>query len=66
MTFTELLDDQLGAHVDLDAEIDDTAIDSLEYLELVKRIEEEFHVFLPDEALSQVKTFRDLQAIAQC
>lgn len=66
MTFTELIDDQIGAHVELDDDIDATAIDSLEYLELVKRIEEEFHVFLPDEALAKVKTFRDLQAIAQC
>jgi len=63
VTFTEIMACELGSKVQLQDGIDDAAIDSLEYLEFVLHVEKEFGVKLPEDQLSKVQTFRDLELL---
>lgn len=47
----------------LDTRIAELGVDSVALLEIFGFVEEELDVYLPQEDLAQVKTFRDLSAL---
>src|SRR5262245_5064403 len=61
--FRQRLSERLGvapANVQLAASfIDDLGLDSLDVVELIQEIEEEFGITIPDERAEQVRTVRD-------
>jgi acyl carrier protein len=63
MIFAVILADEFGGRVSLDDMIDDAQIDSLEYLEFIKRLEDEFQIRLPDEEVAKAGTFKQLSVI---
>ncbi len=52
-------------HVTLDTTMDDLAIDSVMFMELVGYIEDETGKTFPDDALAQLATLRDLARLVQ-
>lgn len=46
--------------VTIDTTIDDLGVDSLDLVELVMDIEEEFYVEVPDDSIETIKTVGDL------
>ena len=60
MTILEIISDELNATAEPDAVIDDLAIDSLEYIELLHRLEQVFSIQIEEEDLKNVVTFKDL------
>ena len=60
MTILEVISDELAAPVNQNAVIDDLAIDSLEYIEMMHRLEEVFGIRIEEEDLKIVVTMRDL------
>jgi acyl carrier protein len=65
MNFTAVLLDEFDGKVRMDDAIDDAAIDSLEYLGFIKRLEDEFRIVIAEETLGEVETFRDLEHIVE-
>ncbi len=63
MIFEAVLADEFQGRIRMDDVIDDAAIDSLEYLEFIKRLEDEFKVLLPWAEVGKLKTFRDLSIL---
>lgn len=63
MTFEAILADEFEGKIRLDDMIDDAAIDSLDYIVFIKRLEDEFHVLLTDAELAKAATFRHLSVI---
>ena len=61
MNFEEILKEELGEDIVLDDSIDDAAVDSLEYICFLKRLEDKFNVLIPDEQLGNFDTFRQLE-----
>ena len=64
MTFSAVLADEFGGKVRMYDNIEDAAIDSLEYIEFIQRLEREFRVTLKDEDVAKAKTFHDLEVLA--
>jgi acyl carrier protein len=62
--FAAILKDELGDQVNMWDVIDEAEVDSLEYINFIKRLETEFSVRLEDEALANAKTFFDLECLA--
>jgi acyl carrier protein len=60
MTILEVISDELAAPVEPEAVIDQLAIDSLEYIELILRLEKVFSIKIEEEDLKDVVTMRDL------
>lgn len=60
MTILEVISDELNAPVEPCAIIDELAIDSLEYIELLRRLEQVFSIRLDEEDLKNVVTMKDL------
>ncbi len=62
-TIQDILSTQLGieaAEVDIDSDfIEDLGADSLDIVELVMELEEEFGLEIPDEDAEQIATVRD-------
>jgi hypothetical protein len=65
MTFKELLADEFDGKIALSDVIEDSAIDSLEYLQFIQRCEKEFNVALTDAIISKAITFHDLEHLFQ-
>jgi acyl carrier protein len=63
MTFQEIMAEELGSAIELHEVIDDSAIDSLEYLQFILSLEKEFGVKFSEEQLSKARTYADLQAL---
>jgi acyl carrier protein len=63
--FAAILADEFGNKVSLNDVVEDSEIDSLEYLEFIQRLEREFRITLPDVDVARAKTFRDLQALVE-
>lgn len=53
-----------GTAVSPDARFDDLGIDSLEFIQIVREVEEIFSVVIPNDSLSGILTIRDLIAEA--
>lgn len=53
-----------GPAASLDARFDDMDIDSLEFIQIVREVEEAFRVRIPDGSLAQIHTIRELIAEA--
>lgn len=62
----ELIVDQLGVEEDIvtsDASIqDDLGADSLDIVDLIQTIEDEYNLSIPDEAVENIKTVGDIVA----
>ena len=52
--------DEMNAAVKLEDVIEDSAIDSLEYIELVRRLEAMFGIEINEKELERVETFGEL------
>lgn len=65
MTFEEILKEEVGEDITLDDVIDDVAIDSLDYLSFIKRLEEEFRTRIPDQELGNFETFRQMEEFVE-
>jgi acyl carrier protein len=51
--------DRFGEAVGLSSSFEDVGADSLDIVELVMELEEEFHITIPDEAAERIKTVGD-------
>lgn len=60
MTPLEIVGEEMAAPVNADMVIDELAIDSLEYIELLRRLEDVFSVRIDEEDLTGVETLGDL------
>ena len=60
MTIIEVISDELNAPIAEHSVIDDLAIDSLEYIELLHRLEQVFSIRIDEPDLKNVVTFKDL------
>ena len=59
----EIIVDELGVDaeaVTIDTTLEDLGADSLDAVELIMQIEEEFEVEIPDEVASNMKTVKDI------
>ena len=59
----EIIVDELGVDaeaVTIDSTLEDLGADSLDAVELIMQIEEEFEVEIPDEVASNMKTVKDI------
>ena len=63
MIFAAILADEFDNKVSLEDTIDDAPIDSLEYFQFVKRLEDEFNILLPEAEVSKAATFKQLKVI---
>lgn len=50
----------VGAAVSPDIAFDDLKIDSLEFIQIVKDVEQTFDITIPNDALQNIRTIRDL------
>lgn len=53
-----------GTSISADARFEDLNIDSLEFIQIVREVEDAFHIEIPNDALSRIFTIRDLMAEA--
>ena len=60
MTPLEVIEEEISAPVNADMVLDDLAIDSLEYICMLRRLEEVFSIRIEEEDLKDVKTMGDL------
>ena len=56
----EVIEDEIAAPVNADMVLEDLAIDSLEYICMLRRLEETFSIRIEEEDLKDVKTIGDL------
>lgn len=55
-----MIEEEISAPVNADMVLDDLAIDSLEYICMLRRLEEVFSIRIEEEDLKDVKTMGDL------
>lgn len=60
MTPLEVIEEEISAPVNADMVLDDLAVDSLEYICMLRRLEEVFSIRIEEEDLKDVKTMGDL------
>lgn len=60
MTPLSIIENELNAPVHLDMVLEDMAIDSLEYIELIRRLEQEFKIEISSKELESVDTIGEL------
>ena len=60
MTPIEVVADEISAPVNADMVIDELAIDSLEYISMIRRLEQVFSVRIEESQLEEVKSLGDL------
>jgi acyl carrier protein len=60
MTPFDVIQEEIGAPVDSQMILDDLAIDSLEYIELIRRLEQVFDVRIEEKDLEDVTTLGEL------
>jgi acyl carrier protein len=60
LTPIEVVADEISAPVNADMVIDELAIDSLEYISMIRRLEQVFSVTIEESQLEQVKSLGDL------
>jgi acyl carrier protein len=60
MIFEEILKRELGDGISIESKIDDSAIESLEYLAFIKALEDEYRLTLDEVTIQRCETFRDL------
>jgi acyl carrier protein len=62
MTILEAVRKELGQHVDVDHTLDELGLDSLELIDLVRSVETDCNITIPDEEIGQLETIGDLVA----
>ena len=60
MTPLEVIEEEISAPVNADMVLDDLAVDSLEYICMLRRLEEVFSTRIEEEDMKDVKTMGDL------
>lgn len=55
-----MIEEEISAPVNADMVLDDLAVDSLEYICMLRRLEEVFSIRIEEEDLKDVKTMGDL------
>ena len=63
--FKDTLQLEDDAEIDLNETFEDLDIDSLDLLEVVTKIEREFKIEIPDDAMKSIKTASDAVALVE-